>query len=804
MSIRAGGIVGAGGLTVMLHAGRSPVSHQGYGLILNGLGFAAGVGLFHLFADPPPLWALPALAALLGAAGWRWGLLRPAALCAAGAAWAQLHACQVLCDPFPERYTRQVLELVGTVASLPEDTAQARRFLFRIEQASDDGEDIGFRGLVRLSWYRDAPPLLAGERWRLTARLKPPHGFANPGGFDFERWLFVQGVRATGNVRASAANLRLAAGPGAYLVERWRQRLRDHIAAILDSPIGKGLVQALVLGDGSGLTRAQWDVLNRTGTSHLLAISGQNVGLVAAFVFFLTRWAWSRGARLTMTVAAPRAAAVAGFIGALAYSGLAGFAVSTQRAMVMLAVLLGAVLWSRTPRPASGLILALVGVLVLDPQAVLSFGFWLSFGAVGVLLYALDRRLPATGLWSRWGKAQWAVALGLLPMLLLLFGRASVIAPPVNLIAVPLFGLVLLPGVLVTALASLVPGLELPLVLAARVLEWGFGRLEAAAAWPGSVAAVSGRPAWVWAAAFAAALLLLAPRGLPGRWLGLVLLLPLPLVRPPVPAEGEASFTLLDVGQGLSAVVRTRQHTLVYDAGPAPSIGFDAGTAVVLPFLHEIGVERIDTLILSHADADHAGGYAGLAGNIPIETLLSGEPDQIPGALAQACRAGAGWTWDGVGFELLHPARAGLAGNASSCVLRVATPGASLLLPGDIEAGVEGELAADQAEDLRSTILVAAHHGSATSTSARFLAAVAPRFVLYSTGYANRFGFPAAKVRKRVSKLGAAELDTADAGAIGFRLHAGGIDAPSLFRREHRRLWSHAVAETEGAPPSAR
>jgi competence protein ComEC len=570
--------------------------------------------------------------------------------------------------------------------------------------------------------------------------------------------------------------------------------LRDRIGLVLGDSAGEGLVRALVLGDRSGLDPAQWEVLTRTGTNHLIAISGLHVGLVAALLFFLSRWAWSRSARLTLLIAAPRAAAFAALTGAVAYSALAGFAISTQRALIMLAVVLGAVLLSRAVRPVSGIVLALVGVLILDPKAVLSYGFWLSFGAVAALLYALGRRLGAGGLWSKWGRAQWAVALGLLPMLLLLFGRASLIAPVVNLIAVPLFSLVLLPAVLVASLLGLVPGAELPLVLTARVMAWGFGLLEGAAGWTWAAATVSWRPAWVWAAAFAGAVLLLAPRGLPGRWVGLLLLLPLPLLRAPAPDYGEAQVTLLDVGQGLSAVVRTREHTLVYDTGPKFPSGFNTGSAVVLPYLRYQGVGRIDTLILSHGDRDHAGGFAGLDGKVPVGRILSGEPSEVPGRGARSCLAGDDWSWDGVDFDLLYPDAAGLEGNESSCVLRVSTAGASVLLPGDIGVTVERKLVAELPGGLSSTVLVAAHHGSNTSTGAVFLEAVSPSFVLYGTGFANRFGFPAAAVRERVATLAATQLDTADSGAIVFRLGVAGVEGPRLHRAEHRRIWTHRTS----------
>ncbi len=766
------------------------------GLIANGLGFASGVGVLFLLPSLPPLWPLLLFAVSSVVAAWRRPLLWPFACALVGLLWAWIQVCQVLCAPFPETLLRQDLELTGRIAGLPGKTGNGgAQFLFQVERAHAQGQAISFEGLVRLSWYRDAPALRAGEYWHLTARLKLPHGFANPGGFDYERWLFQQGIKATGYVRGTGENLRLDAGPGIYIIARWRQRLRERIREILPGSTGGTLVQALVLGDRSGLGPEQWEVLTRTGTNHLIAISGLHVGMVATFLFFLSRRVWSRSARLTLLLAAPRAGAIAALAGAVAYSALAGFAVSTQRALVMLAVVLGAVLFSRTVRPASGIVLALVGVLILDPQAMLAYGFWLSFGAVAVLLAAFGQRLGRGRSWGNWGRAQWVVALGLLPLLLLLFGRASVIAPLVNLVAVPLFSSVLLPVVLVASLLGLVPGLEPPLVLTAQVLEDGFGLLEAVSGWDWAAVTLSWRPAWVWAGAFAGAFLLLAPRGLPGTWLGFLFLLPLALIRPPAPSPGTAEFTLLDVGQGLAALVRTSRHVLVYDTGPKFPSGFNTGAAVILPYLHHRGVRRIDTLVISHADRDHAGGFTGLNGKISIGRILSGEPGEIPGGRARPCLAGDDWTWDGVDFDLLYPFTAGRQGNPSSCVLRVSIPGtgSSVLLTGDIDTKIEDRLAAAQPERLASTILVAGHHGSNTSTGTAFLKRVAPGFVLYAAGYANRFGLPAMAVRERVAEQGATQLDTTSAGAIAFRLGPTGIKGPWSFRQEHRRLWSHRV-----------
>jgi competence protein ComEC len=770
------------------------------GLITNGLGFATGVGVLFLLPSLPPFLPSVLLSLLATLLAWRLPQLRPLAFGALGFLWAQIQVCQILCEPFPEPHVGEDIELTGRIADLPGAVVDGVRFLFRVERARAGGQEIPFAGPVRLSWYRDAPRLAAGERWRLNARLKPPHGFANPGGLDYERWLFQQGIKATGYVRGSDDNLLLDPGAGAYLVDRWRQWLREHIEETLQDSTGESLIRALVLGDRSGLRPDQWQVLTRTGTSHLIAISGLHVGLVAGFLFFLSRWAWSRNARLTRMVAAPRAAAAAALIGAIAYGALAGFAVSTQRALIMLAVALGAILFSRTIRPASGITLALVTMLILDPRAVLSYGFWLSFGAVAVLLYALGQRLAAGGHWSKWSRAQWAIALGLFPLLLLLFGRASLIAPVVNLIALPLFGL-LLPAVLIASLLGLVPGLELPLILTSKVLGEGFMLLMAASDWSWAAATLSWRPPWAWISAFGGVALLLAPRGLPARWIGLVLLLPLGLVRPPAPSFGEAKLTLLDVGQGLGVVVQTNRHTLVYDTGPRFPSGFNTGAAVILPYLRNEGLERIDTLVISHGDRDHAGGFSGLNGKIPIGRILGGEPREIPGGIAAPCLAGDRWTWDGVSFELLYPRVPGRAGNDSSCVLRVRTGGASVLLTGDIDSATENALAVEHRDGLESTVLVAGHHGSDTSSSDAFLEAVSPRFVLYSAGFANRFGFPSEAVRERVSAQGAVQLDTASAGAISFRLGSTGIEGPWMYRIEHGHLWSHRLIDASASRP---
>lgn len=773
-----------------------------------GLAFAAGVACFYLLPvfDPSSdalfrCWwsALLALPALL--AWWRLRWLRPSLALLAGILWAQFHACA---PSFPDELARAPLVLEGRIAAIPVVREFGVRFLFQVERTLQNDRPLPFRGLVRLSWYRDAPLLRAGERWRLPVRLKPCHGYANPGGFDSERLLFEQGVKATGFLRRDATRERLDAGAGFYWLERWRQRIADHLAQTLGDTPSLGLVQALTIGETSGFTAEDREIFTLTGTSHLVAISGLNVGMIAGIFLFLTRWLWSRSARLTLALAAPRAGVVAGALTALAYAGLAGFSVSTQRALVMLVVLFAAIFWQRTQRPYHALTMALIGVLLVDPQAILSYGFWLSFAAVAVMLFHLGQRLPQRDLWTRWGRAQWAVTVGTLPLLLALFGRFSTISPLVNLVAVPIFSL-LLPLVLIASLASLIPGCSWPLLLTAKLLGWCMAGLAWLATLPWAAVTLPAPPFWAWGVAALGVALLLAPRGLPGRWLGLLLFLPLIATHPPGPSAGEVWFTLLDVGQGLAAVAQTAEGTLVFDTGPGFPGGFNTGSAVVAPFLLHRGVAQIERLVISHADRDHAGGLLGLAQRVKILRIQSGEPTELALPGAQLCQAGENWVWSGVSFRFLHPAATGEQGhveqgNNASCVLQIETGGQAILLTGDIERRMERQLVARLGSALRSEILIAGHHGSATSSSAEFLNAVAPDLVLFSAGYANHFGFPARAVRERLARRGIRMLNTANLGAIAIRLSADGtLAGPWGWREQAERRWTHRPADAEEA-----
>ncbi len=751
------------------------------------IAFLGGVLGLQLFSSlPTPLWTyllLPALVAL------RWRPARLPAAFAAGFLWALLQAHWLLSHDWPTACVGKDVVATGTVLSIPHRIGRQTRFQFRIEQLRGCAS-VRLPIRARAGWYSGAPPLAAGERWRLHLRLKDRNGFFNPGGFDYERWLLQQRVGASGYVRHGEEAVRLGqAGDPAALLQRGRQKLYDALDAHLPERPEAALVLALALGERARIGAEQWRVLRATGTSHLVAISGLHIGLVGGFGWILGLWGWKRSAYLCGHVPAQRAAAVVALIFAVVYAALAGFSIPTQRALLMLAIGLAALFGQRQRTPSHAWFLALLAVLILDPLAVLGAGFWLSFSAVAMLLYGMGCRLGRVGLWWRWGRAQWVVALGLLPLTLVVFGSLSVIGPGANVLAVPWVGLVAVPlvlgGVLLLGVAPALAGLSLKLACVSLAAAWTL--LTSMAELPFASAMVNPSLLWLpWA--MLSVVWLLAPRGFPGRPVALLLLLPLWNPADTAPPEGEVEFTLLDVGQGLAAVIRTHRHALIYDTGPKFGPGFDAGSAVVLPFLRYTGVSHIDTVVLSHGDRDHTGGFDALRANLDIDVVLAGEPEPERGQ--RPCLAGRRWQWDQVHFEILQPSAASTAtGNDRSCVLRVRAGGRELLLTGDLQRA--GERALLQAEpDLQADVLIAPHHGSAGSSSPAFVAAVRPRWVLFASGYHNRFGFPRPDVVQRYRELGAETLSSAQCGAIQLRFGARRAPAPRCRRRRRGHYWN--------------
>ena len=714
-----------------------------------------------------------------------------------GFLWALIYASGILSTGPSPQIENQDITVAGIISAIPEQREESVRFQFDVQDMYRQGSnmpDPGQKlGRILLNWYTDAPRLEAGDKWHLKVRLKRPHGFMNPGGFDYEGWLFQRRIRATGYVREDPANRLLAAESTSMPLQRLRQYLSEAIKGQLSGSQYAGILSALAIGEVQGITPRQWEILTRTGTNHLISISGLHISMVSGMVFFLIRWCWSRSSRLVQRWPAPKAAALAGLVAAICYAALAGFSIPTQRSLIMIAVVMVSILMQRHRSLTNTLLVALLFVLLLDPLAVMSAGFWLSFVSVAVILFGMSRRLGINSVWWKWGRVHILIAVGLLPLMIVMFQRVPVLSPLANFVAVPWVGFLVVPLVLLgTALLMAVPApgsfmLELASMALAGVwpvLE-GISDLELAQ-WTHHVPVT-----WTLVPAIVGTLLLIMPRGVPARWLGLIWLLPVFVFTPARPAQGEVWFTLLDVGQGLASVVQTRNHVLVYDTGPKFNEQFDAGKAVITPYFRFQGLTRIDTLVIGHGDSDHIGGADSIADEFMIEHVISSVPQVITWTKATPCNTGQQWQWDGVDFRMLHPPPQGrYDDNNGSCVLRITNQGGSILLTGDIEKRAERQLIEQQRELLPSRILVAPHHGSKTSSTPEFINAVRPEYVLFPVGYKNRFGFPKEDVINRYQSMDAKLYNSAEHGAISFRLDAGGnILPPATFRQDNRRYW---------------
>ena len=839
-----------------------PARRRGWagGLWLGLLAFVLGTGLQLQQSALYPSWAYtgllllglacPIVLSLAGRLGGRLSclLLLSCALSGFGlTGWrASLYGAQALS---PQLEGRDLL-VTGLVAGMPQWHESGLRFRLALETASAQGVAVRLPEKIDLSWYSgpvvgaqtgvelqvQPQALRAGERWQMMVRLKAPHGASNPHGFDYELWLWEQGVQATGYVRAGRADpapVRLADTPW-YPVERLRQRLREQIFAAVPERSQAGLIAALVVGDQRAIERSDWDLFRATGVAHLMSISGLHITMFAWAAALAVGWLWRRSAGLCRLWPAPSAALLGGMLLAGAYALFSGWGVPAQRTVLMLAsVGLLRLVGKRWPWPVVWL-LACTVVVVADPWALLQAGFWLSFVAVGVLFASglgttptaapqSSAGPPQGGLAPPGGSAahavasvgatsssvgattpppgrpkagfappggsaaraaasvgaifheQWVITLSLTPLTLLLFGQVSLVGLLANGLAIPWVTLVVTP---MAMLGTVLPGLW---QLTAAAIGWMSAVLQFLADLPLAVLWVPQAPLWA---------------GAVGVMGGLPLLLPVLLWQAPQPPVGEFEVLAADVGQGNGLIVRTRHHAMVYDAGPRFSSESDAGHRVMVPLLRAMGT-KLDMVVLSHRDSDHVGGAAAVLAQQPQAQLLSSlEPGHMLQALrpGRSCLAGQSWRWDGVDFLVLHPRpedyAAALRPNALSCTLRISNGRQTALLAGDIEQAQETLLVAGGAP-LRATLLLVPHHGSKTSSSEAFLDAVSPSLALVQSGYRNRFGHPADPVLARYADRQILVFDSPHCGAMTWR----SVDAQQVqcHRQTALRYWHHRV-----------
>lgn len=712
-----------------------------------------------------------------------------------GFCWATFQANQVFYPLLDDKVEGKELVVEAKIISLPEVYEHKTRFLIRpltviSPQSLDTHLPTQLPEKIRISWYQHRQSIKPGELWRFKLRLKQPHGFANPGGFDYEQWLFGQGVRATGYVRDATSARKLAeAVPSTDL---FRHALAQRLTQELKGLPSAGMVTALALGIRSGLSADNWDTLIQTGTNHLVAISGLHIGLVATLSYWLFNFLWRRLPRFCLWLPAQKAAAIFSLIPATGYAVLAGFSVPTQRALIMLLVVVVWLLMTRKMLPSKVLAAALLAVLLFDSLAVLSAGFWLSFAAVAAILWSASNTAPS--IFPPLLRIQFLLVFALTPLTLWFFNQSSLIAPVANLVAVPIMAFIAVPLLLVGVLMLFIvePIGWFFIYMVEKLLSWLSLVLDYFAHLPWAYWQQAIPETWVLVTVLFGMTMLLAFRGFPGRWLGMIFLLPVFFAKPQPISEGEFEVSVLDIGQGLSTVVRTTNHTLVYDTGQRFSDRFNAADAVLLPYLRHLGVADVDVLVLSHSDSDHAGSAGELRQGIKIKHSLASYPlEKLDQNEWSYCEAGQQWQWDHVTFKVLHP-EAGWQGveNDRSCVLSIESQFGKTLLTGDIGERAERSLIDRYGKALQSRLMLVPHHGSLTSSIPQFIDAVSPEYAVFPVGYRNRYRFPKQQVVSRYEARNIELFRTDQDGLVRFLFTSNKGVEVDRYRRSHQRLWA--------------
>ena len=782
------------------------------------------------------------------AAGWRVGLA-VLAFSAASLGLTGLRASVFMASALEPALEGRDLVVTGVVAAMPQRNEASVRFRLEVESAQFHGQAVRLPPLVYVLWYADSfgvterapnlgygPPakIVAGERWQLTLRLKAAHGASNPFGFDYELWLWEQGLQASGYVRTGATDQapRRLSQTWRHPLEQARQSVRERIFERVADRQSAGLIAALVVGDQNAIDRADWDVFRASGVAHLMSISGLHITMFAWASKWLLSWLWRRSGRLCLRVPAASAALVGGLLLAGSYAAFSGWGVPSQRTVLMLATV-GALQLAgkRWPWPQVWL-LACAVVVALDPWALLQSGFWLSFVAVGVLFatdsgqsHPKNHMNDATVAASRAGagagtasdgpmaivnlrrgatrsvaglgalfREQWVITLALTPLTLLLFGQVSVVGLVANMVAIPWVTLVVTPLAMLGV--AFAPAWDAASMALAALLQY----LQLLVTLPFATLSVAQAPLWAGVAGVLGGVFLAMRLPWSLRLAGVPLMLPVLLWQPQRPAVGEFELLAADVGQGSAVIVRTAHHALVYDAGPRFGRDSDAGHRVLVPLLRALDLP-LDLVVLSHRDIDHTGGAPALLAMQPQAALLSSiEDDHDLQTLrrGQRCVAGMRWQWDGVDFAVLHPTeedyKVSAKSNAMSCTLRVASGGQSALFVGDLEEAQELRLVAQalrSGDSLKSDVLLVPHHGSKNSSSAAFVDAVRPRFALVQAGYRNRFSHPAPSVVVRYEQLAARVVDSPHCGAMIWRTERA--QEISCQREQALRYWHHRL-----------
>jgi len=736
------------------------------------------LGLSHL---PEAIWLLCASILSLFV-GRRFVSFRLIGFALLGLTWTCYSAQLFSTNQFPANYEGKDFVASGAISGLPVSTSGNIRFRFKIQAVQNDDLAVLLGKTVQLSCYRCPLSIQAGQRWNLTLRMKRPHGYASWGAYDYEKYLYRHRIIAKGYIRLKGENHFI--NDSSVSIHRSRQLLLDELQRVVGSGAGASIITALVIGVKSGFTTEQQAVLQSTGVSHLMAISGLHVGLAFTGIALLLSALMWPVARVFEYWPRQRLVLVPALAGSLCYAALAGFSVSTQRAIVMLSVYVLCKFLARDVNLLKVLLVAMVVLLLIDPFSILDVGFWLSCGAVAIISIASinKERLSLIQLQPK-------LWIGMLPLSVLFFGQVSMVSPLVNLIAVPIFCIVLIPVTLVTALVFSL-GLDtigtwgLQQLCAAfdvcfRVLEWA-NQLE--------FARVYATPLSWWQWLLFALLVVLYLMSVRGKGVLCLLLVASMFVNTAATlTDDELHVTLLDVGQGLAMVIETTNSVIVYDTGPKYSSGFTTADAVLLPFLRQRGIRRIDTLVVSHADNDHIGGLEAVSNAFELGNIITSRLDKVEGA--SECIAGQSWRHDQTTFSVISPdVNTPQGSNNRSCVIVLEHYGTKILLSGDIEKSVERYLVKNSPQLLNADILLVPHQGSKTSSTGAFLDTVSPKLAMLAAGYRNHYGHPHLSVVRRYQERHVELLSTIESGSVLLKINSRGW-RKVLYRQRYARFW---------------
>ncbi|PIQ42414.1 MAG: DNA internalization-related competence protein ComEC/Rec2 [Gammaproteobacteria bacterium CG11_big_fil_rev_8_21_14_0_20_46_22] len=744
--------------------------------------FWLGVASLWLWACLPAFFygfvlCVPAALALFQNPAW----LKAFGVFALGVAWVLIVAHPAMPARIPPADLGKPVLLSGCVSGLVSDYSDHASFTFQAQAVA--GKPLA--ATLHLSSWGRRYHFKPGQCFKLMVKLKPIHGSLNPGGFDYEQWAFEQGFSATGYVKRVLAYEGFGSRDE---LTRWRQALRDRVYQVLAHTQAAALMVGITLGDKSGLSAATKQAFQLTGTSHMLAISGLHVGFVALLCFWLVRYALCFVPMLLRYCSRQKLSAIASLLFSFLYVAFSGFSVSAVRAYIMLMLVMLFVLLDKKLEPWRAFRLALWFVLIVMPLSVLSPSFYLSFGAVFIiLLYVANRLLPVKG-WRAVLSLQCVIVLAMLPLSVWYFQHVSLISPLVNLLAIPYMGFVLLPLSLLTIIAInfSLPFAKLIAVCASFCANVLLKTLMTVSQWPGPVWHMGLHNEWGFVCLLLCVFVFLLPRGFVFKPLAILLLLPAFFSMPSL-APSQAKFAFLDVGQGLAVVVRTAHHALLFDTGPRYSAEDDAGVRIIAPYLLKEGIHHLDTIVLSHWDSDHSGGLNSLAPLFHPETVYAYRDSSRFGAVI-SCRR-QHWVWDGVHFQLFAPKQSLRESNNQACLLKITVGRHSVLLVGDVEKKAEQALVSQYGEALKADLTLAPHHGSKTSSSWRWLRAVLPRWVVMPVGFWNRFHFPSPQVVLRYHALGAKILRLDHLGCVSVFLGPAGLGHWRFYRTDQARIW---------------